>query len=264
MKPNVAIVCTNYNYGNYVMRAIESGLNQDYDGPLRVYVVDDGSSDDSWEKISSVTEPFDTRTINQPYYTGDIEERRKDNLYAFRITNSGASTGRNVALWEAWEWADVFGILDSDDAYFPNKVSRLMDKLMEYDEIGVAYADYDNVYINSAGEIAYSKHEFKEPFDRQTLLGRCIVHSNALIKKDKLDKVVMSNKEFYDSRLHGPGSKAFIGCTEDYDLWLRLSKVCMITHLPEKLAIANNTGMNQSYKMTNEIFQKNAQILRLR
>lgn len=258
MKHNVAIVCTNYNYGDYVIQAIESALKQDYDGPLRVYVVDDGSSDNSWEKISAITNEYKARSIKEPYYTGGIEERRKDNLYAFRITNSGASTGRNVAIWEALEWADVFGILDSDDAYFPNKVSKLIEKLMEYEEIGVAYADYDNIYPH------YSKHEFKEPFSREVLLGRCIVHSNSLIKKDKLTRVMMQNKEFYDSRLHGPGSKAFIGCTEDYDLWLRLSKVCIMTHVPEKLGIANNTGMNQSYKMTGEIFEKNATILRSR
>lgn len=258
MEPNIAIICTNYNYEDYVIQAIESALNQDYNGPLRVYVVDDGSSDNSWEKISSITDEYETRSIEKSYYSGKIEERRKDNIYAFRITNSGASTGRNVAIWEAWEWADVFGILDSDDAYLPNKVSRLIEKLMEYEDIGVVYADYDNVYPH------YSKHEFKEPFNRATLLQRCIVHSNALVKKEKLAKVIMSNGEFYDSRLHGPGSKPFIGCTEDYDLWLRLSKICMITHVPEKLAIANNTGMNQSYKMTNEIFQKNAQILRSR
>jgi glycosyltransferase involved in cell wall biosynthesis len=256
--PNVAIVCTNYNYGAYIEAAINSVLCQDYKGSLRVYVVDDGSSDDSWEKISSMTEECEARIMDEPYYSGRIEERRKENLYAFRITNSGASTGRNVALWQAWEWADVFGILDSDDAYLENKVSRLVEKLMEYEEIGVAYADYDNIYPG------YSKHEFKEPFDRQVLLGRCIVHSNSLIKKDKLAKVVMPNKEFFDSRLHGPSSKSFIGCTEDYDLWLRLSKVCMIIHVPEKLGIANITGMNQSSKMTNEIFQQNAEILRSR
>lgn len=256
--PKVAIVCTNYNYGDYVKAAINSALKQDYKGPLRVYVVDDGSTDDSWEKISSITDKHETTNIKESYYTGTIEERKNGNLFAFRIENSGASTGRNVAIWKAMEWADVFGILDSDDEYFPNKVSKLMEKLMEYEEVGVAYGDYDNVYSN------YSKHEFKEPFNREVLLTRCIVHSNSLIKKDKLLKVILPNKEFFDSRLHGPASKEFIGCTEDYDLWLRLSRICMFTHVPEKLAIANNTGMNQSYKMTNEIFQQNAQILRSR
>ena len=255
MNPNVAIVSTNFNYGEYVIKAINSALSQDYDGDIRVYIVDDGSQDDSWHKISEITKPFDNRRIEKPYYNGAIEERRQDNLYAFRISNSGASTGRNVAMWQAWDWADVFGILDSDDEYRSDKVKILVEKLMEYDEVGVAYADYDNVYPD------YVKREFKESYNRETLLSRCMVHSNSLIKKDKLEKVILPNEEIFDSRLHGPASKGFIGCTEDYDLWLRLSKVCVMTHVPQNLGIANQTGQNQSYKMTQEIFNQNAQIL---
>ena len=106
-----------------------------------------------------------------------------------------------------------------------------------------------------------SKQELKPPYDRQVLLQRCIVHSNSLIKKEYLEAVRLPNGQFFDSRLHGPASKGFIGCTEDYDLWIRLSKICIITHVPECLARANEHGNNQSLKMTGEIFQKQAQIL---
>tara|TARA_B100001113_G_C21121966_1_gene627760 strand:- start:2312 stop:3088 length:777 start_codon:yes stop_codon:yes gene_type:complete len=255
MSPNVAIIITNYNYGKYVINAIESALSQDYDGNIRVYVVDDGSQDDSWDKISEITDPVTTEEYSKPYYKGPVEERSRDNLYAFRINNSGASTGRNVAIWQAWDWADVFGILDSDDEYKNNKVKILVEKLLEHEEVGVAYADYDNVYPN------YKKREFKESYDRELLLNRCMVHSNSLIKKDKLEKVILPNEEIFDSRLHGPASQEFIGCTEDYDLWLRLSKICIMVHIPKNLGIANQTGQNQSYKMTQDIFNKNAQIL---
>lgn len=255
MEPNVAIIISNYNYGKYVIQAIDSAINQDYTGALRVYVLDDGSSDDSWDKISNITDHKYETIINQPYYTGPIIHRQRENIYAFRITNSGASTGRNVAMWQAWDWADIFGILDADDAYFHNKVSTLVNKLMEYEEIGVAYADYDNVYPE------YSKTEFKESYSRDVLINRCIVHSNSLIKKSKIESVILPNKEIFDSRLHGAASKGFIGCTEDYDLWLRLSKICIFTHVPTILAIANQTGQNQSYKMTSEIFKENAKIL---
>lgn len=258
MHPNVAIIITNYNYGKYVIQAINSAINQDYLGKIRVYVLDDGSNDDSWDKISQLTEPRYEDSLNEPYYTGPIIHRQKDNIYAFRISNSGASTGRNVAMWQAWDWADIFGILDADDAYFSSKVSILVDKLLEYEDIGVAYADYDNVYLD------YSKTEFKESYSRDVLLNRCIVHSNSLIKKSKIESVILPNKEIFDSRLHGAASKGFIGCTEDYDLWLRLSKVCIFTHVPKVLAIANQTGQNQSYKMTSEIFKENAKILSTR
>ena len=88
-----------------------------------------------------------------------------------------------------------------------------------------------------------------------------MVHSNALIKKEYLEKVILPNGEIFDSRLHGPASQGFIGCTEDYDLWLRLSHYCIMCHVPESLSIVNESGQNQSMKMTPEIFQQQAQIL---
>jgi glycosyltransferase involved in cell wall biosynthesis len=240
MLPKVAIICANYNYGNYIIPAIESIIGQTYKGELNLYVVDDGSSDDSWEKISNYH-----KHQCQPCEWFHIK----------RIENSGASVARNTAIEMCWDWADIIGILDADDAYYPEKVEKLVNKLVEHPEVGVAYADY------CIKKPTHSKHEFKSSYDRQTLLQRCIVHSNSLIKKGYLEQVRLPNGEFFDSRLHGPASQGFIGCTEDYDLWLRLSKICMITHVPECLAVANEHGDNQSLKMTNEIFQKHAQIL---
>ena len=236
MLPKVAIVCANYNYGNFIIPAIESIVNQTYKGEIHIYVVDDGSSDDSWEKISGYGEHCDS-------------------LFTKRIKNSGASVARNVAIEMCHDWADIIGVLDADDAYHPEKVEKLVNKLIEHDEVGVAYADYDNVNPE------YSKREFKPHYSFTGLRTSCMVHSNALIKKKYLDMVRLPNGEFFDSRLHGPASQGFIGCTEDYDLWLRLSKVCMFCHVPECLAIANIHGNNQSSKMTAEIFMEQSKIL---
>ena len=49
--PKVAIICANYNYSDYIVAAMDSIVNQTYKGEIRLYVVDDGSTDDSWEKI---------------------------------------------------------------------------------------------------------------------------------------------------------------------------------------------------------------------
>ena len=242
MNPKVAIIIANYNYGNYILAAMKSVINQTYTGELRLYVVDDGSSDNSWKLISNYKSLWDNTGGG---YRVTIK----------RIQNSGASVARNTAIEMCWDWADIIGILDADDEYYPEKVEKLVAKLIEHPEVGVAYSDYDIVTPT------HCRHEFKSSYDRQTLLQRCIVHSNALIKKDYLEMVRLPNGELFDSRLHGPASQGFIGCTEDYDLWIRLSKVCMITHVPECLAKANEHGHNQSLKMTNEIFQRHAQIL---
>ena len=256
--PKVAIICANYNYSDYIIPAIESIAYQTYEGPLRLYVVDDGSTDDSWSKIKHWKEKEfeDIRFMNRNYTFGpQLPISRLLECHIQKIENSGASVARNTAIEMCWDWADIIGILDADDAYYPEKVKKLVNKLTEHPEVGVAYADY------CIKKPTHSKHEFKSSFDRQALLQRCIVHSNSLIKKEYLERVRLPNGEFFDSRLHGPASQGFIGCTEDYDLWLRLSKICMMTHVPECLAVANEHGNNQSLKMTNEIFQKHAQIL---
>ena len=152
-------------------------------------------------------------------------------------------------------WADIIGVLDADDAYHPEKVEKLVSKLVEHDEVGVAYADYTNVFPD------YNKREFKNSFSLLGLQKQCMVHSNALIKKEYLEKVRLPDGEFYRSSLHGPASQGFIGCTEDYDLWLRLSQYCMFCHIPENLGTANQHGRNQSMKMTTQIFQENAKIM---
>lgn len=249
-QPKVAIICANYNYGRFIVDGMKSIMNQTYQGELRLYVVDDGSSDDSWDKICGY--------INR--YTHPTEGQNK--LYAKKIENSGASVARNTAIEMCWDWADIIGILDADDEYKPTKVEKFVDKLMEHDEIGVVYGDYDIRKLYSGK--SYIKDEFKPSYGREKLLSKCIVHSNSLIKKQFLEIVRLPNGEFYDSRLHGPASKGFIGCTEDYDLWIRLSQHCIMCHIPESLSIVNETGQNQSMKMTTEIFKQNAQILRSR
>jgi len=253
--PKVAIICANYNYGDYIEAAMESVLGfQTYKGEIRLYVVDDGSTDDSWEKISSICyfkdkDPFGNPMVNT------VEEITDNVLFRKRIKNSGASVARNVAIEMCWDWADIIGVLDADDAYYPEKVEKLVAKLVEHEEIGVAYADYENVFPE------YRKTEFKDSFNRDGLAQNCMVHSNALIKKKYLNMVRLENGEFYKSSLHGPASEVFIGCTEDYDLWLRLSTICVFCHVPEVLGVANQHGRNQSMKMTTEIFKENAKRL---
>ena len=247
MLPKVAIICANYNYGEFIIPAIESIIGQTYKGELNLYVVDDGSSDDSWEKISD-------------YHKHQYQPCEW--LHIKRIENSGASVARNTAIEMCWNWADIIGVLDADDEYKPTKVEKFVNKLIEHPEIGVVYGDYD-IHKSYNGK-SYTKYEHKPSYSREDLLRRCIVHSNSLIKKEFLEMIRLPNGEYYDSRLHGPASKGFIGCTEDYDLWLRLSHHCIMCHIPESLSIVNETGRNQSMKMTTEIFNQNAQILRER
>ena len=114
MLPKVAIICANYNYSDYVIEAIQSIESQTYEGEIRIYVVDDGSTDDSWSKLMEYNDGTDRHQFQ-------------------RIENSGASVARNKAIEMCWDWADIIGVLDADDSYYPEKVEKLVNRLVEHE-----------------------------------------------------------------------------------------------------------------------------------
>lgn len=243
----ICTIIANYNYKDFVIRAIDSAINQTYKNH-DIFFVDDGSNDGSFELVKEKY-PASSATMS---YAGAIYEF--NNLTYTQIKNSGASSARNHAITSALRLKkyDAIHILDSDDAIYNYKIEIMERALFEYDEIGVVYADYFIVRPQ------YSKLEYKEPYSYGRLRENCIVHSGSMIKTKYL-KMVAPEGQFYNPDLHGPGSEAFRGCSEDYELWLRLSNICMFSHIPEPLTIVNEHGKNASLKVTPEIFQKNIQ-----
>ena len=274
--PEVTIIITNYNYGKYVLSAFRSIYEQDYDGIINVIIVNDGSTDISLSVLESEffccsDHEHKSSKINRDFYKGrvDIFQKVYDdgdygpmNVMVLDIDNSGASVARNVGINYAlkrFRKTKVVGILDADDMYYPDKVRKLAAELVDYKEVAVAYSDYD--IEKTYGGRNYTKTEYKKPFSTLQLHRECIISSGSLISVDSL-KSVATGGIYYNPKLHGPGSEEFVGCTEDYDLWLRLSRRHIACHVPESLSLAREHGNNASHKMTQEIFNENAQIIK--
>lgn len=103
MQPEISVIITSYNTAGYITRALESALAQE-GVSLEVIIVDDVSSDNSWEVISALTDP------------------RIKKLQLER--NSGPSGARNAAIALAsGQW---LAVLDSDDTYEPGRLARLL------------------------------------------------------------------------------------------------------------------------------------------
>lgn len=250
---NIATIICNYNYSSYVIESIKSAINQRFtcnDVNHSIYFVDDGSSDNSWELVK---ENFcnNIKIVSTNDITYECYENKSGSLNLYKTDNRGASFARNFLIDMAISKNQYISILDSDDFMVSNKLDTLLSLINKYEEIGVAYADY---IINKRN---YSTYEYKEFYSIDGLYRSCIVHSGSLIKSSYLKMVQLDNGEYYKTSLHGPASKTFIGCTEDYDLWMRLSKKCIFAHCPMPLTIVNEHGNNQSSKMTPEIFQDN-------
>jgi glycosyltransferase involved in cell wall biosynthesis len=250
--PTITVLIANYNYGEYVETAINSAVAQDYPGPLQICIVNDGSTDDSWEIIKKRIGGEEAQDKNLTVIKSNGDHPNQS-FIAINVDNGGASFARNTGIEYTLDSTHAYAILDADDEYYPNKVSKMVKKFVEDPfRIGVVYADYDIHDLDSGKMVA----EFKQPFNREVLGRECIVHSNALISKLAL-VAVNEPTGFYDVNLHGPAGGEFIGCCEDYDLWMRISERFIVIHIPESLAVANITGMNQTTNVTPEIFNQN-------
>ncbi len=110
--PRVAVIISNYNYGEFVLEAIESAINQDYEN-LSVIVVDDASTDNSIEQISKYP-LFDNcgmgrHTDDATYFT--VSDGRRSITRIELRENGKQGRARNFGIREAWDRAEYFLIL---------------------------------------------------------------------------------------------------------------------------------------------------------
>lgn len=218
--PKVAVIIANHNYGKWVGSAIVSAVHQKYAGELKVFVVDDASTDFSVYAIKRMIDKL--TSVEHP----------KDRIDFIGLAkNSGPSAARNAAIELAIKHfnPDVFMILDADDFYHPDKVDKSVKLWMtDPESIGVVYADY---IIN--GNDDYLKYEHKPAFSYSRLLKENIVHSNSLVSRKALEAVGL-----YDEKLR---------TCEDYDLWIRIGQKFVIKHIPEALMMVRAMGHNVSH-----------------
>ncbi|MBW4482939.1 MAG: glycosyltransferase [Tildeniella torsiva UHER 1998/13D] len=99
--PLVSILINNYNYGNFVGKAIESALNQTY-RHTEVIVVDDGSTDNSREVIAQYG----------------------DRITTFFKENGGQASAFNEGFKASQ--GEIICFLDADDQFLPQKADRLV------------------------------------------------------------------------------------------------------------------------------------------
>lgn len=121
--PLVSILINNYNYGRFVVEAVRSALDQTWPA-IEVVVVDDGSTDDSLQRLSAVIDPR-LRII----------ARRNGGQGAAYNTGFNASRGEFVLF------------LDSDDVLQPHAVAAAM---AAFDE-GVVKVQYRLEVIDRDG-----------------------------------------------------------------------------------------------------------------
>jgi glycosyltransferase involved in cell wall biosynthesis len=107
-------LCSNYNYGQFVGRAIQSILDQTYTH-FELIICDDGSTDDSCARAQTYVE-------------------RDKRVKLIRKGNGGQASGYNAAYRQSS--GDVICLLDSDDVYHPTKLEKVIEALQKWPDSG--------------------------------------------------------------------------------------------------------------------------------
>ncbi len=114
--PRVSALIPAHNYARFVGDAIESVLGQDYPGEIECIVVDDGSTDRTWEVVSAY---------------------RNRGVRAFRQENLGQAAALNRAFRCCK--GDIICFLDADDVWLPGKVAAVVEAMLADPRIGLVH-----------------------------------------------------------------------------------------------------------------------------
>ena len=173
----VTVIIASYNHGPYIEQSICSVLNQTYPH-IELLVVDDGSTDDSVERI---------------------ERLRQQHRFDFRTQkNQGLTRTLNDATTRAQgAWIAPFG---SDDIMMPDRIEVQMRHVIDKPEVGMCgsnielmYADGTNYPENEQSRsIPFRRMNFEDVFlERKP----CIPAPTMLIRREALEQVGGFNPE---------------------------------------------------------------------
>lgn len=124
--PTVSVVMPTYNRAHLIQPVIHSILDQDYQD-LELLIVDDGSSDNTEDLISELSQQ-DTR------------------LQYLRLSqNCGIGCARDAGLNHVKDHSKYIALADSDDLWIANRLGQQVDILERYPKIDILFGDFDNV-----------------------------------------------------------------------------------------------------------------------
>jgi glycosyltransferase involved in cell wall biosynthesis len=216
-KPNVCIIVTCYNKEKTIVNAIKSAANQSYD-PKAIIVVDDGSTDKSWQAIKSC---FKSKTRYEPEIIVGTGEHNVT-LYAIKNKHRcGPGIAKNKAMAMAFNVSDLFLFLEGDDELATLKTQIMVNKFLEDPRaIGLIYSD--QMIRNHIED--YEVTGYMPPFNRSLLENVNYVEPNYMVSK----KAVFTAGKF-DEQIPFP----------DHDFVLRITEKFVGIHIPEVLSTHN-------------------------
>lgn len=197
----VTVVIPTYNRSRYILEAVNSAISQAY-ARLEVLVIDDGSTDDTAEKLQSLVRQGILRYEYQP--------------------NRGRSSARNRGIDLAS--GEFVTFLDSDDLFEPGKIQVQAEFLTAHPEVGMVHGAYQK--FNDAGaDLGMRKPSWLSGQSYPAILTRwsTLPATPAVM----VPRQILTDLGGFDESMH-------VG--EDLDLWRRIARLYPLGYIDRILA----------------------------
>ena len=199
--PKVTVLMSVYNGGKYLREAIESILNQTFKD-FEFLIINDGSTDRTAEILQSYDDPR-IKIINN-----------EKNIGLTKSLNKGLKMARG----------EYIARMDADDISMPERLEKELTTITNDKEIGMVTSWIDEIsqiVTHSDYSTRVRTTNFPEEIFYTLLFHNCIAHSTVLFNKELVLSLGGYDESYEQS--------------QDYDLWIKLSRVSKIVKLREVL-----------------------------
>lgn len=202
--PLISVYITNYNYGRFIKKSIDSLLNQSFQD-FEVIIIDDGSTDNSKEIIESYSDNIKVKIIFQQ--------------------NKGLNVTNNIALRVAQ--GKYIMRLDADDYLDSNALLVMSNFLEKNEDLGLVFPDY--YIVDSKGDILSleKRHDFDEEV---TLLDQPAHGACTMIRKRNLQTLGGYDEQYK--------------CQDGYELWIKFISRFKVSNIGTPLFYYRQHGSN--------------------
>jgi glycosyltransferase involved in cell wall biosynthesis len=194
----VSVIIPSYNMGRYLPKSVASVLGQTYSN-FEVIIVDDGSSDDTQEVVRQ----------------WDNEPR----VRVHRQANGGLSHARNQGI--AHSSGPFIALLDADDIWLPQKLSRQMLLFRDRPQVGVVFSGYERMDDQEQFLPMGPTAMYRGKVSGRLFIENFVPASSAVVRRECFERC--------------GGFDVELRTGEDYEMWLRLSAKSEFDFVPEPL-----------------------------
>ena len=202
-----SIIIPLYNKSDYILKAVNSVLNQTF-SEFELIVVNDGSTDESLDKIEQITDER-IKIINQE--------------------NAGVSTARNNGVKQAKY--DYVSFIDADDWWDEHFLAEMKLLIEEYPEAGIYGCNY---YYVKNGKYRLEDKGLEKGFTTG-YINYFSVYAKTFCVPFNCSFVIVNKTAF---NIVG-GFKPQLKFGEDFDLWVRIALKYKVAYLNKPLAYSN-------------------------